>query len=275
MDEKSKVVTRSQEFTCANLLGNPNAIAGWGVVGNADKAAVYSVHDSVQGCVGDCYFMAALASVAWAASNRLTAYPNYQFRNPNTGADAAVVLETRNLPKDAAGNLIFARLGQGLYRWPALYEKAYAKWKCGSIDGTADHANIPGLNEGCGLNGLISITRWAIANKVEKSAAEWDNNKPPNVAGKASVPAIAWTEGRADLPAGIYPNHSYSLLGFTATHVILRNPYGNLKSEPDANITSRVGVWNTINLTNVNDGIFALTIQAFKNYFYMYGWIHD
>lgn len=277
MDKKSsKVVTELSDFTYANLLGVPKAINSWQTSGN-ERGATYSVKDPVQGCVGDCYFMAALASVAWAASTRIKRYPNYEFRNPATGVNTAVTLETKDLPKDAQNSLIFARLGPSEYTWAALYEKAYAKFRnCGSVDGTPDHLNISGLNGGCSINGLISITRWPT--NVVKSVADWDTNKPPNNSGKANVPAIAWTAARTDLPSGIYPNHSYSLLGFlpaaNPAWVVLRNPYGSLIAEPNTNVKVS-DVWNGIDFANVGDGIFALTVQAFKSYFYQYGWVRS
>jgi hypothetical protein len=230
------------------------------------------VQDPVQGAIGDCYIIAALASVAWAASSRLGNYANgYKF-----GRDtAATRLPDKNLALNSSNQPCYARLGPRNVLWPLFYERAYAKWR-GCAD--PDCKNMGCISGGAGIKGLEDLTGWP-----SRTLAIGSWNQVPCTNGKANVPAVTWTDGRA-LPTNIIPSHTYSYLGYyPATNpgwVVLRNPYGSLRPEPTTNVNTGNTEWHkdscvTINFNNTSDGIFALDIPTFTSKFAGIGYVTD
>jgi hypothetical protein len=104
--------------------------------------------DPVQGAVGDCYLIAALSSVAWAQPyviaqrNRATANAGtfvdvVEFFNGSTRIEVEV---SEKLPLGTPGNyFLYCRSSDPGEIWPAIYEKAYAKWRTGD---PGDQPNI-------------------------------------------------------------------------------------------------------------------------------------
>lgn len=283
MDRKNcKVETELMERTFTNLIQGdctPDRLVS--ISGYPEINGTFSVHDPVQGCLGDCYFMAALASVAWAAPSVLKLYALENGKTKYTffpDTDLSPVVEfTKAVPGNSNNKICYARIPtrpRGVsVMWPLLYEKAYSIYRGASQTDT----NWSILNGGAGARSLQEITGWTYVNL---GVANWRNI--PQSGGKATVPAVAWTDSRA-LQAGLYQNHTYSFLGFypssNPSHVILRNPYGPLKAEPTSNVLTS-GIWhdvqpNVIDFSKTgatSDGIFALTTQAFTSSFYGLGY---
>jgi len=256
---------------------NPKALAGWAPQAATYRGPAFFYNEPVQGCCGDCYFVAALSSVAWAAPTQLslTASP-ITFRDPVTGHNSSVTLDAIDLPVDAANTLIYARSSSGK-TWPMLYEKAYAKWKnCRLTDGNPDHPDISQITGGAGINGLICVSGYAHLAQFLTGGSNILTAIPKNPTGKTKYPSVAWTHDLLSPPAGILNDHTYSILGFYGNYVVLRNPVTAL-AKPPGSLNS--GVWNaapgvSIDMATAADGIFALSAADFNKYFYGFGYVN-
>jgi hypothetical protein len=175
-----------------------------------------TVTEPLQGSVNDCFFIAALASVAHAAAAKLKTHPNYQFYNTVTKVWDPSFTTNSVLAVDTANNLVYARSGSA-YIWPCLYEKAYAKW----LD--PGHSDTPSigtlLNGGNGLTALQNIC----GGTLKTGAFVF------NAQNKTTYPSVAKTKSGAG--AGLTSNHTYSVLKKTATGYKLRNPCGGALSD--------------------------------------------
>ncbi len=256
-----------------------------------EEAAEFS--DPVQGGVGDCYFIAALASVAWAlpfviAQRTRATGPNQQdfvdMIEFYSGSKKVQVEVTEKLPLTSPGNFyMYARSSEAGEIWPAVYEKAYAKWR---TNHTGDTPNIALIAGGDPVGALAQLTGWtpyyyscpsltadAIYQKVRENC----------LSRKTFNPMVAWTYCKP--PAGVnYGSahiagcHAYSLLGWNYVngkkYVVLRNPWGNYEAITGVSGGSWVAYdgsfWRTIALAT-NDGTFALEVDVFKKYYAGFG----
>jgi hypothetical protein len=172
---------------------------------------------------------------------------------------------------------IYARASGESDIWPALYEKAYAKW----ITGT--HSDRP------------DITQTAYGDPI-KAMAQINNREPhyyytsahsandlvsvvrnSSVNQKTINPMAAFTHatGCVYRGANLVANHAYSVLGWTSfgerQYIIVRNPWG--VTEP-AGLTSYPGVidrvesnfWQPAYLVD-GQGVLAIEEHAFREYF--------
>jgi hypothetical protein len=131
--------------------------------------------DPTQGCVPDCYFIAALSSVAWTADTLIASMArawstaginaitiNFWSKQNINGVSQVVktpILVKKDLPLTDAGNLAFSSSKDLREVWPSIYEKAYALFmNLGSTDADVDHANIPKFSGGSPMNALFHIT---------------------------------------------------------------------------------------------------------------------
>jgi hypothetical protein len=279
---------KEPDVTGANLILPIRAIASWQTKGGLGISMPFN--DPLQGCVNNCYFMAALSSVAWSASGMLRTYPNYSFYNLDAGQWEPTESQkttwpaiTENLPLDANGNLIYAR-SLSTNTWPMLYEKAYVKWKDGpNHPDHADYSKVDG-----GANGFIAlkeITGWgnpADAYDTTRTEAQIIADIPWYYIladrAKAKYPTVAWTKANINNPpAGIYPAHTYSLLGRYSSggifYVVLRNPYGAQVAEPTLDVIRPNTNFYGINLSLPGDGVFALKMDKFRSYFAKYAYV--
>jgi len=150
-----------------------------------------------QGCIGSCWFIAALVSVAQVANGRLNVHPNYRFYDTITGAWGDWFRMANNqLPVDNSGNLVYAR-STSLYIWPCLYEKAYAVWKEGTP--TPTYASLAG---GRADNALQAITGGVLG--PSRTMPAFDGLGTPR------RPAVASTNANAG--GTLRPNHDYSIV---------------------------------------------------------------
>ena len=306
-NSRKKFYTEEQK-TCAVIGGDaPNPPWIWENCGDfyiGIAPGTFNFMEPVQGKADDCYFIAALSSVAWVSPASLKAPPkngpfSFTFYNPDPSVprDTPVILSNQNLPRVSPGGaMIFATATSG-ETWPGIYEKAFALWnKCKNIQGT-DYIDIRELKGGSAVNAMMSISglQHMDAINVAKDTADntivnWFTGKC-SATGKSNNPMIASTgdvnyignkpplSQPANPPAGIYADHTYSLLGITkvggTTFIILRNPYaGNANEFVDPNPTKPVGGWNGINLAANNDGIFPIEVMQFKKYFRIMGRVY-
>lgn len=260
--------------------------------------------DPIQGAVGNCYFIAALASVAWARPyviaqrNRATAVGQQDFVDmiefcKGAGSKPEKVEVTELLPLNSPGNtFIYARSSEAGEIWPAIYEKAYAKWK---TNDPGDKPDIPKTAGGDPVRALAELTglspyyQWT----SELSAHDiWQKVRANCISMKTFNPMVAWTYGSSPSPdvnygnAHIAANHAYSILGWqyanNQEYIVLRNPWGTY--EAALNVTGGTwvawdqpyyggqGWWRPIHMATP-DGIFALRSDTFQKYFEGFGWV--
>ncbi len=242
---------------------------------NAETGSVtcnsgFCVNDPVQGSLNDCYLIAGLASVAWAApATMATKY-----------AGMVKLLSDKKIPV-IGSSPCYARIGPRSVIWPLIYERAYAYQKgCDPCANPAAPTKPTCIEGGVGLKGLTDITGWP-KKDIQISSFNPTSSDPnisiPNNNGFASVPAVAWTLN-GDPGNKIPGSHTFSYLGHTTDgYVVLRNPYGSLTSEPTANKKGS-GTWFsncclTIDFGTPNDGIFGLTLAYFKSKFAGIGYV--
>jgi hypothetical protein len=177
------------------------------------------LNDPMQGICLDCYFMAALFSVAWKyfatfppALNPDSSTGKYSISFYDTTASLAkrtqAILPT--FPQNTSSQMIFAQQTPEFELWTALYEKAYAKFR-----GLAAYnpANVPGATTDDPNIGLISagdpVTAMTEICKLLATARS-DNNaaKRPSIFNTASRPFVFF----ANTPDYYVCNRSYDVL---------------------------------------------------------------
>ncbi|MCX6842075.1 MAG: C2 family cysteine protease [candidate division WOR-3 bacterium] len=256
--------------------------------------------DPVQGALGDCYFIAALSSVAWARpyaiaqKTRATGDPDnsdklfvdmIEFYKTPPGTWQKVEVDEKILMNQVGSsfNYIYARSVDPGEIWPAAYEKAYVAFRTGVNPPTqAAYGSIAGGDPVAAMRQLIGLTPYYYGNPSMTAAQIWSTILGNSISLKTINPMVAWTYPSS--PAGInyttahiVGNHAYSLLGYQVSggqqYVILRNPWGTYEATLnvfnglwvawDTPYPGGPGFWRTVN-TATSDGIFALRLDTFK-----------
>lgn len=185
--------------------------------------------DPVQGQVGDCYLIAALSSVAWAMPheivdrNRATGTDNERFKHQIGfhGANGVENVEvTDNVLVTSGGWTHFARSKEAGEIWPAVYEKAYAKWRLGEMSDFPAIPNIAGGDPSIACAALTGLSdyrnwhQWYDAGQILQLVKDHTSN------GRTTTPMVSWTHGSgpaADVAytdANVVAGHAYSVLGW-------------------------------------------------------------
>ena len=214
-----------------------------------DTSVFYT--DPVQGVLPDCFFLAALSSVAFVAPillpNQTTAPYSYTFNKLEGGKITSETVSgiSKNLPLDTNNQYRYSKSFTPSEIWVAMYEKAFAKWKNQALGDKPDYAlictgdpvlallNLTGRKfspyiPGTGLVENSTATRYStkdfgtdaptattkIFNKIKNTACK---GMP-----KVQYPMVAYTYDptKETPPAGItytdatiVANHAYSVLG--------------------------------------------------------------
>ncbi len=295
--DKSLSKTRLSKQLAAVVLG-PGTAGDWTPANGAWRDMgdffkdVTEYNDPIQGAIGNCYFIAALAAIAWADPylivhrNRATGTGEtarvnaIQFYSKGGGKDAPsklVEVSDLTLVNSASNQPIYCRSNDTGEIYPALYEKAFAKWILKTNSDKPD------------------ITQTAFGDMVKATAQL--NNKTPyyyntdsrtgdqlysivrenSMSYKTIHPMTAWTYGSNKNYTGtnVVGNHAYTVLGWayknSKKYIVLRNPWG--VTEP-AGLNSYQGVlsffdntfWRPISMIG-NDGVFAIEANSFQNLF--------
>jgi len=256
------------------------------------------VNDVVQGAVGDCYFLAALASVAWARPSviatkvqELDALDHsvdvFQFYVTGKWKTFQV---TETVPAIEPGNIsIYARSSQTGEVWPAIFEKAYAQLRGNTTNDQPDYGKLAGGDPVAAAVHLTGLTATYYSTQALTADVIWDTVRASSLSMKTFNPMVAWTYGTAPTgvnytTAHIVANHAYSILGWTYVngqkYVVVRNPWGNTEATlnvadgPWAPLTQNAitGGWepHSFSLPTV-DGVFAIRVDTFKAYFAGFG----
>ncbi|MDD1711039.1 MAG: C2 family cysteine protease [Methanoregulaceae archaeon] len=214
----------------SNLSGADCALerrifSGWRNTGVAP--GIVNFDDPRQGSCNDCYFIAALISVAFAAKASLKIYPNYRFYKTTGGYNDFAI--NADLAVDATGKLVYARSKNNDKTWPGLYEKAYAMWLNNDLGN--NHPNMAKLcGGGNGLTALQNIT----------GIVPVKNQMPPFLAnGNAQYPAVAQSRD--------VPTHTYSVIKRIGGVYTFKNPCGGgTINVTEADLPLKFGEWGYI-----------------------------
>lgn len=261
------------------------------------------MHDPVQGAVANCYLIAALSSVAWARTYVIaqrtratgTGPQNFvdmiEFCRAYGGAKPKQIEVTELLPLNTPGNtFIYARSSEPGEIWPAVYEKAFAKWVTNDAGDKPDILKTAYGDMVAAAASLTGLAPYYYGNSGLSENDIWQKVRENCISMKTFNPMVAWTYGTSPSPdvnyanAHIAANHAYSILGWqyanNQKYIILRNPWGNYEAVLnvdgwtwiawDAPYYGGSGWWRPIPMAT-NDGIFALRVDTFKKYFAGFG----
>ncbi len=248
--------------------------------------------DATQGSVGNCYFIAAVSAIAWADPYRIvhrnratgtgeTSRVNaIQFYSKGGGKDAPtklVEVTDKTLVRTSNNSPIYCRSKDPNEIYPALYEKAFAKWIAQT---NSDKPNIAATAGGDPVKACAQLnnkTPYYYNTSSRTGSQLWSIVRANSMSYKTIHPMTAWTYGsqRNYTGTNIVGNHAYTVLGWayknSKRYIVLRNPWGY--REP-AGVNTYQGLlyfydksfWRPIN-TIGNDGVFALEANSFQYYF--------
>lgn len=273
--------------------------SSWQDVGNFFNEAAEG-NDPVQGAVANCYFIAALSSVAWthpyviAHRTRATGVNQQAFVNKikffskGGGKDNSTqeIEVSEALLANASGGLRYARSSEMAEIWCSVYEKAFAKWITGN---RTDKPDITATAFGNCVKATAQLidgdTRYF--STANASADEiYSSVRANSMSMKTVNPMVAWTySSGTNSPdkvvygdANLVANHCYSIFGWAyrngRKYIVLRNPWG--QTEASVNVLTGTWMaydnsfWRPVALANP-DGIFALEVSTFKQYFAGWG----
>ncbi|MBE8232436.1 MAG: hypothetical protein HAW67_01785 [Endozoicomonadaceae bacterium] len=246
---------------------------------------VAELNDPIQGYLGDCYFIAALSSVAWARPYvivnmvRPSGWGNEEspihrtlfYKNGSGSAQAVDVSEKVPVSKTSHG-WVYAKSLDSNEIWPAVMEKAYAKWKTGNTTDYPNYAPIAGGDPVMSCAELIRGRRTYKSNSQFSANNLWSFVRSHSLSRRTINPMVAWTSKN-------YPNakvvggHAYSVLGWDyykgEKYIVLRNPWGT----HHATLDTRSGKWYAYQESYYagvelnRNGVFSMKIDTFKRYF--------
>lgn len=291
--EADQIVTHGSHYLDASWPPGPNIvpqavtkkIADWKRPVELNPAAQLFVHgveegDVMQGGLGDCWFLGALAVVATCTDDfieHLFVEKNfekgyYKCRFFKNGKWEIVTVDDR-LPCGHTGRLFFAKCKDPTEFWVPIVEKAYAKL----------HGSYESLEFGNIADGLKDLTGEAVEvlmldDKSYSMKADdlWKtlvfNFKESYLMGCAIENANAAAEH--ELPNGLLQNHAYSIIHCEdvkeARLMRIRNPWG--RGEWNGPWADNTKEWTPqllkqFNYTFENDGTFFMRFEDFlKNF---------
>jgi hypothetical protein len=251
---------------------------------------VVEYSDPIQGSVANCYFIAALNAVAWADPYRIihrnrptttgeTARMNaIQFYSKGGNKDAPtklVEVSDKTLVNSNNNNWIYCRSSDNNEIYPALYEKAFAKWITKTDSDKPDITATAWGNCAKATAQLNNKTPHYYNTSSRTGSQLWSIVRAHSRSRKTIHPMTAWTYGSSDKTytgTNVVASHCYTILGWSyirgKRYIVLRNPWG--VTEP-AGLNTYQGLisffdgsfWRPIQMTG-NDGVFALETNSFK-----------
>jgi hypothetical protein len=262
----------------------------WEDIGDFFKD-VTEFNDPIQGAVADCWLIAALVAVAWAMpynivhtnraigtgeTQRVSALTFYS-KGGSHDAPTSQVEVTDKIIVDFNHRVRYCRSNDLAEIWPAVYEKAFAKW---STRERSNEPEIAALAGGDPAKAMAQLTnRKPLYYQTQSRSADqlYGIVRANSANFKTTNPMTAWTYPTGSIYAGsnIVANHAYTILGWAfqgqKSYIVLRNPWGFV--EPTGSETFQgllsffdISFWRPINMIG-NDGVFALEASAFKKFF--------
>jgi hypothetical protein len=242
----------------------------------------------VQGALADCWLISAMASVAWCHSDAISERTlkdgtgavaaggaDYEFTfyaSANWGAGRAMSVKD-DVPQEN-GLYIYARSSVAGETWPANVEKAFIGMRGATGFLEPSSSNYAELNYGDPAWAVASLVGRAPWYHAAAAGDAWATINARCTNGRATQPMTAWTYGTGSATvsydgSGIVANHAYSILGTETSggheYIVLRNPWGY--HEGSLNVLP--GSWQ--GLTLPGDGVFALRMDTFAQYYAEFG----
>lgn len=265
----------------------------------------------VQGALGDCWLIAAMSAVSWTNPElfgervrreaiagdvdtakvdmlfdltdvlTISIPPFFKITIPYTFAEWI----GPEVPQYNGGGYIYARSSVAGETWPAVVEKAVAVWRSGSSPDypySADYGHLNGGDPAWACHILTGRNQWYHWADADDT---WSTIQSHCSSNRAKTPMTAWTWGSSDdspkkvdyAGAGLVANHAYTILGTWETnkrqYVVLRNPWGYA----EGTLNTHAGSWSTTEpwgaapLTLPGNGVFALEIHTFRDYYMGFG----
>src|SRR5678815_1745520 len=162
--------------------------------------------------------------------------------------------------------------------WPAVYEKAVAKWRGHN---NTDHPDMTALNYGDCVDASLNLTglsRTYYDNSNMTGDQIWQTVRGSSLSYRTFNPMTCWTHGTAPpgldyAAAGVVANHCYTILGWHyvsgTEYIVLRNPWGYHEATLDVLGTGPwqaydKSFWRPVALNT--GGVFAIKADTFKRY---------
>lgn len=217
----------------------------------------FGMDDALQGQVGDCYLIAALASVAHTRPELLakaikanadgTYTVTFFERKPNQPKPTPVEITVDGtFPQRAGGRLEYGAARSKGELWPMVFEKAYAAWKGG-------YDAIEGGMSATALEGLTGKKPTFFP--VDGALGADDIFKKLQSAFASGAAVVALSKPWEPIAQGIVGDHAYTVLGVEVRGgeklVTLRNPWGEREPGRDGR----------------DDGIFTIPLEKFLSSF--------
>jgi len=293
-----KAITFDPDFVISVDLGWIPPNGHWATAGTFFHETA-EFFDPVQGAVANCYYIAALSAIAWSTPFRIahltraTGVNQDQFNDmisfykPDQGGVIDQQIQVSEaLPLTMSNNFIYCRSSEVGETWPAVYEKAFAKLKTGTM---TDMPDITQTAWGDCVYATAQLNGGSrhYYNTADYSADDlWTILRSNCLSYRTFNPMTAWTYSSGDASpdhvdynsAHIVGSHCYTVLGWAYRDcqrwIVLRNPWGSFEATAsvlDATISMYdVSWWRPIALKDT-DGVFAMEISAFKKYFAGFG----
>lgn len=254
------------------------------------------INDPIQGSIANCYFIAAMSSVAWsrpyaiANTVRPSAWgddegPIHRVVFYRNGAGNGEPVEVGECTPVAQGsqNWIYARSRDAAEIWPAVMEKAFAKWTTGNTTDFPDYGPMAFGDPVLACAQIVRGTRESRATSAHTANALNTFVRANSLGKRTFNPMVAWTYGSAPTgldygSARVVANHAYSILGWDfqngTDYIVLRNPWGT----HEATLDVLSGSWFSAGAYSANmplntGGTFAMKVSTFKQYFDALGWV--
>lgn len=249
--------------------------------------------DPWQGGLADCWLIAAMSAVAWARPyaiaqrTRATGVGQQDFvdeidvHNDDGTTTSIEVTERINL-QSGSNAYLWACSTEPNEIWPAVYEKAFAKWR-GHY--TTDEPDMTVLNYGDCVDASLNLTGLAktyYGNSGMTGNQIWQTVRANSLSYRTFNPMTCWTYGAA--PAGldygaahVVANHCYTILGWNyvgnTEYIVLRNPW----SFYEATLDIQPGNWTAYDqsfwrpVTLGTGGVFSIKADTFQKYWAGFG----
>jgi hypothetical protein len=232
-----------------------SAVAG-PLYGNSPRQTPSS-NDDEQGCLGDCYLIAALGAIADSspaaienmiipngAENGIASYTvRFYYQNNGTGPFIADYVTVNGLlPGWSNTNLAFAQPGPDGSYWMPIVEKAYAQWNETGREGRDGQNAYESLNSGC-MNIVDEQVLGTVATTYSPVASDMAAKQAVIAAIQSheAVTAAIFLSGDPDIfyQLGLVSCHAYEIASYDADPnsptydtFVLVNPWGFYEPDP-------------------------------------------
>ena len=226
-------------------------------------------NDIEQGALGDCYVLAAIASISEYAKRIYEMIEDkgngrYEIKMYYKGIERITVVD--DLIPCSNGKPIFSK-NKGNELWVMLIEKAYAKLagSYGAIEGGSSGVALSNIT-GMPINSMLNVdfSKMNVFELIRKYQRK-DYNMCCSIQGKGQNLIQNF---------GLVPGHAYTILGAYECEghklVKLRNPWGGVEwkgrwRDNDPNWTRNMK--ELVDLKDADDGIFHMAVEDFSRFF--------